>query len=147
MSMNKKKSWLRRFWEWLFRPPVEDGWEEDALPEAPAALPDKSPAWQPQGQLYKMLDNRQKPLAGNTASKQETLRVYEYCGVVFPKADQVYHYINTGYDIHVGDRVLVPVHVHGEHKLAEGLVVSVGEYLAQCVPYPVHSTSQIIKRL
>ncbi len=137
----RKSSFLHRFWQWLLRLAKT----EDGDPEPPAPLPPKMPAWQPQGQLYRMLDNRQL-LAGNGGAGKK-LEIYDYCGVVFYKTDQVYHYLNPGLDIQVGDRVLVPVHIHGESQNAEGLVVSSGQYLSHCVPYPLAQTSIILRKL
>lgn len=141
----KKTSWLGRFWRWLTQNAGED---TDALcPAPPEALPPKAADYQPQGRLYQMLSQRPKLIAGNCGNNSNGLQVYDYCGVVFYKADTVYHYLNPGLEIHVGDRVLVPVHIHGGTQNAEGQVVSSGEYLAQCVPYPVSQASTIIQKL
>ena len=142
---NKEKFWLRRFWDWLFSVSYEE--EETPCPAPPEKLPPKDAYYQPQGTLYRMLSSRPKLLSGNMGSAKSSLAVYNYCGVVFYKADTVYHYINPGLDIRVGDRVQVPVHIHGGTEMAEGMVVSSGEYLAECVPYPVHQTSLIVKKL
>ncbi len=147
MTKNRE-SWIKRFWRWLTGPIGELEDEPQGIPAAPEALPPKEEL--PQGSLFQLLQAASAPrlLASNhPARAKASIQVYDYCGVVFPKADQVYHYLNTDASIRVGDRVLVPVHVHGEHKMAEGMVVSSGEYLAQCVPYPVADTSYIIKKL
>ena len=140
----KKASWLSRFWRWL----TQNAGEETQMfsPEPPQALPPRAADYQGQGRLYQML-NQPKRIAGNGGSKGNGLQVYHYCGVVFYKADIIYHYLNPGLELHVGDRVLVPVHIHGGTQTAEGVVVSSGEYLAQCVPYPVSQASMIIKKL
>lgn len=146
----KKASWLSRFWRWLTQNAGEIEPESDSdtlCPPAPEALPPKAADYQPQGQLYKLLSQRPRLIAGIVGSNSNGLQVYHYCGVVFYKADTVYHYLNPGLELHVGDRVLVPVHIHGGTQTAEGLVVSSGEYLAQCVPYPVSQASMIIKKL
>ncbi len=140
---NKKPSWFRRLWRWLFDPVQE----QEEAPQPPAPLPPKSQTpspWQAQGRLYQAMERRQPLVAGRSNGM---LRVYAYCGVVFPKADIVYHYLNVDPTIQVGDHVLVPVHIHGVTKEADGIVVSTGEYLAQCVPYPVKDTSYIIRKL
>ncbi len=143
-----KKSWFRRLWEWVFFNGYKEDYEDEekCIPEPPEALPAKDPAYRPQGQIYKMLDTRPQQIAGNSVSKRSDIRVYNYCGVVFYKADQVYHYLNPGIELHVGDRVEAPVHIHGKTELAVGLVVSSGEYLAECVPYPVGQTSMIVRK-
>lgn len=141
---NNEKFWLLRFWDWLLN---LHSHEEALYPASPEKLPPKDPNCQPQGTIYRMLSSRPKLLAGNGGSTDSSLQVYHYCGVVFYKADTVYHYINPGLDIQVGDRVQVPVHIHGGTEMAEGMVVSSGEYLAACVPYPVAQTSLIAKKL
>ncbi len=141
----KKRSWLGRFWSWLTNNAGEEA--DVSSPEPPQALPPKQAGYQPQGKLYQMLTRQPKLIAGNVGSNSDHLQVYDYCGVVFYKADTVYHYLNPGLELHVGDRVLVPVHIHGGTQTAEGMVVSSGEYLAQCVPYPVSQASLIIKKL
>lgn len=145
----KDTSWLRRFFSWLFSPSYEEYSPEDEAPSPapPEKLPPKDAAYQPRGKLYQMLDSRPKMLAQGGGSAAKPLTVYNYCGVVFYKADTVYHYRNPGLDIHVGDRVQAPVHIHGGTEMAIGLVVSSGEYLAECVPYPVAETSLIVKKL
>ena len=139
----KKASWLSRFWRWL----TQNAGEETQMssPEPPQALPPRAADYQSRARLYQML-NQPKRIAGNGGSSQAP-QVYDFCGVVFYKADTVYHYLNPGLELHVGDRVLVPVHIHGGTQTAEGVVVSSGEYLAQCVPYPVSQASMIIKKL
>lgn len=140
--MGKRDSGWKRFRRWLTRKVVGESPE----PAPPAPLPPKDSAYQPQGRLYSSLDRRGQPLlAGRHGAKR--LEVYDYCGVVFPKADKVYHYLNTDPALRVGDYVLVPVHVHGVTKEATGIVVSVGQYLSACVPYPLNQTSRIICRL
>lgn len=140
----KSISWFGRFWRWLTQNAGEDA--EIPSPEPPQPLPPKAADYQSQGRLYQML-SQPKRIAGNSGSNGNGLQVYDYCGVVFYKADIVYHYLNPGLELHVGDRVLVPVHIYGGTQTAEGVVVSNGEYLAQCVPYPVSQASMIIKKL
>ncbi len=144
-----KKSWFRRFWQWLFTNGYEDEVEAEAenIPEPPQALPPKAPEHMGQGTLFKKLNTQPQRIAGNSSSKANGIQVYDYCGVVFYKADQVYHYINPGLELHVGDRVEAPVHIHGKTELAVGMVVSSGEYLHECVPYPVSQSSMIVRKL
>lgn len=146
-AQSKKESWLTKFWHWLFHnaQPAEE--ENSLCLEPPEALPAPDPSAKPQTTLYKMLDERPSLIAGNGGSREQKLQAYSYCGVVFYKADTVYYYINPGIELCLGDRVLVPVHIHGGTQLAEGYVVSCGDYLAQCVPYPVSQTSIIVKKL
>ncbi len=155
----KKASVFKRFWRWLTgsrsprnetpnghadKPASEPkAAREIAIPQLQESLPEN-----PYGdRLYKRLEERKEPLPAGGVGAAGDFCVYEYCGVVFPKADIVYHYINAGENIQVGDRVLVPVWVHGEHKQAVGIVVSVGQYLNRCLPRPLQQTKYIIKKL
>lgn len=137
----KKSSWLSRFWNWLTHNAGETA--EASEPSAYRPVQPDAADHLPQGTVYQMLSAQPKPATGQSAAMQ----VYDYCGVMFYKADIVYHYINPGLELHVGDRVMVPVHIHGGSQTAEAVVVSSGEYLAQCVPYPVGQASRIIAKL
>ncbi len=153
----KKVSIFKLLWSWLLGRinrsdgmPAGNAGKEMAEQEAtqkPSSLqpPEKQQENPNQGHLYNRLDACRDPL--QTDGDAMELRVYTYCGVVFPKADIVYHYICTEENIQVGDRVLVPVWVHGEHKQAVGIVVSVGQYLDRCLPRPLQQTKYIIKKL
>ena len=146
-TQSKKGSWLSKFWHWLFHnaQPAEE--EASLYLQPPEALPAGQPCAKDYASVYQMLDSRPALIAGNGGNKGQMLSVYSYCGVVFYKADTLYHYINPGIELSVGDRVLVPVHIHGGTQLAEGYVVSCGEYLAQYVPYPAGLASMVIKKL
>ena len=66
------------------------------------------------------------------------------CGVAF-EGDKIYHYLCDIDDIHPGDRVIVPVGKYGDE--AVGRVVSVGRYLRDFLPYPLHKMKKIISVL
>ncbi len=144
----KNTSLFRRFWSWLTRnckkTPRPEAIQKPAVPQPPEAFSGEAYT----GRLYKLLEENEEPLRmGDFSQEPEVFRVYTYCGVVFPKADIVYHYICMEEDVQVGDRVLVPVKVHGEHKQAVGIVISIGQYLDRCVPRPLQQTKCVIKRL
>lgn len=69
--------------------------------------------------------------------------IYTFCGVLFPRSRQVYHYRTDDPTIRIGDCVLVPT---GDDE-AIGTVVSVGQYLRPAAPYPVEQTKYIMKKL
>ncbi len=144
-SRKGKASVFRRFWSWLTRSESRDVRVHTPEPDAKVQNRQTEPMPAepyPAGRIYKLLQERKTPIADTGE-----LRVYAYCGVVFPKADIVYHYICPEEDIRVGERVLVPVYVHGEHKQAVGIVVSVGQYLSHCLPRPLGKTKHIIRKL
>ncbi len=130
--INRLKQFLRRFF-----------CKSNGAQAAPSA-PQQEEA--PTGLAYRSLAQRAKAQADGTRPVAP-LQTYRYCGVIFPKANWVYHYRTTDTTIAVGDLVLVPVFVHRELKEATGIVVSTGDHLDLSVPYPLNETSFIIRRL
>ena len=59
-------------------------------------------------------------------------------------AESPYFYLTDDNSIKIGDTVIVPVGYSG--KETEGTVVSVGQYLRVCVPFPVEKTKKIIRK-
>ncbi len=128
--------YFRQFWQRFIH--------KSSSPQAAPSAPQQNE--EPTGLAYRSLAQRAKAQADGTGPTAP-LQTYRYCGVIFPKANWVYHYRTTDTTIAVGDLVLVPVFVHRELQEATGIVVSTGDHLELSVPYPLNETSFIIRKL
>ena len=79
------------------------------------------------------------------ASKPAVHSTYAYCGVRYAETNKVYHYLCGDFTVEIGDRVEVPIGDTGH--TATGTVVTVGQYIADTVPFPVERTKSIIRKL
>lgn len=79
------------------------------------------------------------------ASKPAHQPIYTYCGVRFAEVNKVYHYRCGDCLVEVGDKVEVPIGDDG--CTTTGTVVSVGQYKADAVPFPVERTKCILRKL
>ena len=74
----------------------------------------------------------------------EPPKVYRFCGVNFPGYNRSYAYLANGWDVSVGDIVMVPTGPENTPNVAK--VVSVGNYTAEVAPYPVERTKSILRK-
>lgn len=71
--------------------------------------------------------------------------VYTYCGIRFSEYGKTYHYRSENDPPKVGQQVMVPV--GDDARTATGTVVSVGQYRADAVPFPLEKTRCILPKL
>lgn len=69
----------------------------------------------------------------------EDKTVYTICGVSFYHGTHPYHYLTDDTSLEIGSTVIVPV----EDKEAEGIVISVGQYLRAAAPFPIDKMKKI----
>ncbi len=161
---HKRPSLWRRFLELLLgeallaeQPQAEDAAipvlpepsPEPAAPASAESVPVPEPAApEPVGSYtLRQMPMIPRPDGPSPEDRLGTMPIYTYVGVVFPKANIVYHYRTMDKTIAVGNEVLVPVMRRGILKEATGVVVSVGQYLPIGVPYPVSQTRTVIRKL
>ena len=83
--------------------------------------------------------------AVQTAQNADEHAVYTYCGIRFSEYGRTYHYRSEGDPPKVGQQVMVPV--GDDARTAIGTVVSVGQYRADAVPFPLEKTRCILPKL
>lgn len=72
-------------------------------------------------------------------------RTYRYIQVQFSNSETIYSYRADGYQINIGDNVEVPVGRDNHPTFAK--VISVGDYSAGALPYPLEKTKAILRKV
>ena len=118
----------------------EAGLDPDDYETLPAAYPVSysAPSTPPVQQNTHPADNKK------SVPPLEPPKVYRFCGVNFPGYNRSYAYLANGWDVSVGDIVMVPTGPENTPSVAK--VVSVGNYTAEVAPYPVERTKSILRK-